>query len=264
MDGKTEPMANQGSKDGVRKTFYSSKPGRAGQRDANKKADEWLDYGVSSSIKVADAWQKFLIYRKDVSEIEYGKIEYFGRLYFLPSVGGKKVETLTEQDLQEILDHAFKHPAGTKSKQLSRKSLSNFASYEKQFIKFCRRSKWTSLFPEDLRVPAAARNCEKRILQLGDLIKVMNIDTTTYRGKRIPDQFINYYRFQIFTGLRPGELQGLRWSDIQGNICTVRRSINVHGEETRGKNENALRSFVLIPMALEVLNSQKIRLAILI
>lgn len=29
-------------KDGIRKTFTSSKPGRTGQREANAKADKWL------------------------------------------------------------------------------------------------------------------------------------------------------------------------------------------------------------------------------
>lgn len=33
-------------KDGKRRSFYSMKPGRAGQREANRKADDWLDKGV--------------------------------------------------------------------------------------------------------------------------------------------------------------------------------------------------------------------------
>lgn len=33
-------------KDGVRKTFTSAKPGRTGQREANAKADAWLDEGI--------------------------------------------------------------------------------------------------------------------------------------------------------------------------------------------------------------------------
>ena len=33
-------------KDGLRKTFYSSTPGRTGQREANAKADAWLDENV--------------------------------------------------------------------------------------------------------------------------------------------------------------------------------------------------------------------------
>ena len=33
-------------KDGERRTFTSSTPGRTGQREANAKADEWLDEDV--------------------------------------------------------------------------------------------------------------------------------------------------------------------------------------------------------------------------
>lgn len=35
-------------KDGKRKTFTSTKPGRTGQREANAKADAWLDDGLVS------------------------------------------------------------------------------------------------------------------------------------------------------------------------------------------------------------------------
>ena len=34
-------------KDGVRKQFYSSTPGRTGQREANAKADAWLEDGIA-------------------------------------------------------------------------------------------------------------------------------------------------------------------------------------------------------------------------
>ena len=36
------------------------------------------------------------------------------------------------------------------------------------------------------------------------------------RGKREHDDYIHAYRFQLLTGLRPGELLGLRWADIRG------------------------------------------------
>ena len=32
-------------RDGLRRSFYSSKPGRTGQREANAKADAWLEAG---------------------------------------------------------------------------------------------------------------------------------------------------------------------------------------------------------------------------
>jgi len=80
---------------------------------------------------------------------------------------------------------------------------------------------------------------------------------TTLRNKEVFDRFIYAYRFQVATGLRPGELMGLMHNDIQGNTLTVRRSINVYNETTRGKNINAKRQFVLTPIAMEALDAQK-------
>ena len=59
------------------------------------------------------------------------------------------------------------------------------------------------------------------------------------------------------TGLRPGELLGLRWADIKGSTVNLSRAINVKGIETRGKNENAVRSFVLSDVARAVLEAQR-------
>lgn len=38
-------------KDGVRRSFYSSTPGRTGQRECNAKADAWLDDNISGDGK---------------------------------------------------------------------------------------------------------------------------------------------------------------------------------------------------------------------
>ena len=73
----------------------------------------------------------------------------------------------------------------------------------------------------------------------------------------MPDPYINAYRFQVLTGLRPGELLGLRWEDIHGGVVYISRSINVDGEETQGKNQNAVRSFALSARARSVLEDQR-------
>lgn len=47
-------------KDNVRKSFYSSTKGRTGQRETNKKADEWLSTGiVSNKAKIKDVYIQF-------------------------------------------------------------------------------------------------------------------------------------------------------------------------------------------------------------
>ena len=42
-------------KNGVRRSFTSSKPGRTGQREANAKADAWLDDGISNTRMLVEA-----------------------------------------------------------------------------------------------------------------------------------------------------------------------------------------------------------------
>ena len=45
-------------KDGERRQFYSSKPGRTGQREANAKADAWLDDGIGVKARRVDELYK--------------------------------------------------------------------------------------------------------------------------------------------------------------------------------------------------------------
>ncbi len=125
------------------------------------------------------------------------------------------------------------------------------------FFKHCRKAKLTSYRPEDVKIPAGARYKGKGILQPDALRILFAVDTTMYRGKVVEDYYINAYRFAALTGLRPGELLGLQWSDIQGDTVNIRRAINIYGETTRGKNQNAVRSFVLSSQAAAVLAAQR-------
>ena len=113
---------------------------------------------------------------------------------------------------------------------------------ETAFVKWCRRNKYTTLYP-DLSIPKNARMGKRTILQPTALKVLFSVDTRTYYGKLVFDEYIYAYRFAVATGLRPGELIGLWYGDIKGNTVNLRRSINVHREQTTGKNENAIRSF---------------------
>lgn len=68
-------------KDGVRRTFTSTKPGRTGQREANRKADVWLDAGISNTTKrCADVWAEYIISVKATGGSSYiGQVEKFGK-----------------------------------------------------------------------------------------------------------------------------------------------------------------------------------------
>ena len=61
----------------------------------------------------------------------------------------------------------------------------------------------------------------------------------------------------MLEGLRPGELLGLRWEDLNGSTLTIHQSINDLGEVTDGKNENANRTIVLTGLAMQEIEAQR-------
>ena len=93
-------------------------------------------------------------------------------------------------------------------------------------------------------------------MQPNALKTLFDVDTRLWYDKRIFDDYIYAYRFAVSTGVRPGELVGLWYGDIKGNTVNLRRSINVQGEVTTGKNQNAVRSFDMGKEAREAYEAQ--------
>ena len=255
-------------KDGIRRSFTSSKAGRTGQREANAKADAWLEDGITENVLVSVLWEDYLkSVQQSSGTSNYINTANVGKNYILPKIGHLKIEKVTENHLQNILDEAYKHgsfakdvPKSRKLKEgetLSRKTLKNIFTTINAFIKYCRvRRKCTTLFPESLSIPSGARYKSKDILQADALAILFKEDFTLYRGKRVFEQYIYAYRFMVATGLRPGETVGLKCGDFADQELRISRSVNVYGETTQGKNQNAVRSFYLPPLAQEAYAKQ--------
>lgn len=241
-------------RDGVRRSFYSSTPGRAGQREANGKADAWLDGGISNDNKrVADLYAEFLASKRESTcKSNADGIEYRYRDFIGPVIGKKRLYAVTEVDLQSCINKAYK------SRNLSAKSLKSIRGDLTAFMKFCRLKKATTLYPESLTIPASAKRSVKRILQPDDLVKLFDSDRVKLRGKECTEEYIHAFRVAVLTGMRPGEMIGLEWADITGNQVHISRSVNIHGETTQGKNRNAIRTVILSDLALQEIEAQRL------
>lgn len=229
-------------RDGTRKSFYSSKAGKRGKIEAEKKADKWLQ-GEDENISVSTMAERWIADMSlSASAIHITQYKGYLRLYILPEIGRKKISAVTEINLQRILDKAYAE------RNLAYKTLVNIRACISSFMKYCRIARVTTLRPEGLKIPQSAHRGEKKIAQPDDL-KILFGNVTGH--------YINAYRFAILTGLRVGELLALEWADVKNGIVTVRRSVNPAGEITQGKNKNANRSFRLSSHAAAVLETQK-------
>ena len=217
-------------KDGYRRSFYSSAPGRTGQREANAKADAWLDDGISPTGERLEA--AYNQYRQECKEnmstTEYNHVDSVGRVWIIPNLGKRKITELNDGDVQKMLDKAA-------AMGRSKKTIQDINGILNKFLKWCRRNKKTTYRPDDVHIPASARLKGKTVLQPDDLCTLFSTDTALYKGKRQKDEYIHAYRFQVLTGLRPGELRGLRVKDIQGGVVYVQRSVTSTAKRRRGR-----------------------------
>jgi integrase len=74
-------------------------------------------------------------------------------------------------------------------------------------------------------------------------------------------RFEALYVVAIHTGLRRGELLGLKWTDadLDAGTLTVRRSLDVDGTSKAPKNLASKRTLKLTPQALDVLKAHNVR-----
>ena len=164
-------------------------------------------------------------------------------------IGNVRMEDLTEQHFQMVINKAYQQGK-------AKKTLENMRACEKNFLKFCRKCKTTTLLCEDIRIPKGAEKSEKIILQPDDIRKLFQYDYINRRGKEVPEHFIYAFRFAVVTGMRPGEVIGLQRKDITNNIVHIMRAVNYYGETTKGKNDNARRTFKLSALAQQILTEQ--------
>lgn len=239
-----------------RRAFYSSIPGRKGKREAERKADAWIaDGAIDAGLRVGKLWQEFIEYErrtKGENSETYAQHEKYGRLYILRYVEHKKLEDMRPIDWQECVSATYAESRAA-GKPLSAKTLSNIRGALTAFKRHCEDVGIEIRSMRTIQIPDSAPVGERKILQPIDIRALFQ---PIEFGWHYP-HYINAWRFQVLTGLRPGEVYALMQDDITPDgMITVRRSVNVRGIVTDGKNRNARRTFLLSEAARDVLREQ--------
>lgn len=235
----------------VEKKFTSIKKGVAGKRAVLDKYHEWENNGSVKRNKatVNQVWELFEedVRQRNGAQSEaiylYSKI---GRLYILPAIGKKRVDSLMKNDYQQIINTAKPHNKRTTC--LSKKYLSSIRMVINLFVKFSNENGYSEPFLGTLYIPKGHPTVGKEILQPDEIKRLFEPSDKHYH-KAIC--------FMVASGLRPSEVLGLKWSDIDRDYFTIQRGINSKGKITEGKNENAHRRIPLNKILIELLQAQK-------
>ena len=237
--------------DGERRTFYSSIKGTKGKIEAESKADKWLKSKGETDPRFDAAWKEFLTEKQlTTGTANYNKLESLGRVWIQPEIKRRHLSSITMQNWQNCINRAG--AAGR-----SKRTCGNIRGAITAFARFCKKNRWALEQPDMLTLPKNAPVGERTILQNTDLKTLFSDDTVIRYGKRQKAFYIYAWRFIVLLGLRRGELAGLMNTDLDGNILTIRRSVNSLGEITAGKTKNAQRRMMLPQAALDVLTDQR-------
>ena len=247
--------------DNHRKQFTSSLPRTEGKNECKAKASKWLDSLESNgSVTFGTAFERFLDdYKLRFGETaQYKNICGISRTHIIPKIGKMRCADIRIEDYQAVITEAKPiariYPSGKavkRTERLSKKYLKNIRSVLIQFNKWAVARKYTDIRLDSiLYVPQNAPEGSRSILQLEDIEKVFSEPTGLPMERAL--------MFEILTGLRPGEVCGLKIEDYDRStgIIHIRRAINAHNEITPGKNRNARRDILLPDRVRQIVEEQ--------
>lgn len=242
-DAKNEKWVLTVQKDGVRKQFVSRKKS-TGKKDVTERAAAWFDRqdaGQKTSRKLADVWALFLddYLRRNGENEQIIQLRSLGRVFILPELGGRPIGKLSIEDFQAVINNA-KPQKGRRP--LSRKYLNNLKGAMITFNRWAiARDYMEKSLAGQLYVPADAQTKGRQILQIEDIERLFS--------RRVGLWYERALLLEVLTGLRPGEVLGLRVDDYKDGCLYIRRALNARGRITEGKNKNAIRCLKLPPEA---------------
>ncbi len=204
---------------------------------ANLTVERYLASWLADSVKGTVSRTTYDGYKRDV------------HYHIIPELGRRKLKEVTPGDIR----HLYRKTA---ERGLKDRSIEYVHTTLRKSLKAAVVDRLISHNPTDgvrpLKTPAGTAKESKALApyQVKALLKA----TSESRLEAL-------YVVAIHTGLRRGELLGLKWTDADLNAGTlaVRRSLDVDGTFKSPKNRAARRTLKLTPRAVDALKAHKVR-----
>ena len=104
---------------------------------------------------------------------------------------------------------------------------------------------------------SAFRNIKPLRIKRSDVMP-FSFDEVLQILRTVREDFRNYFKVRIFTGMRTGEVNGLKWKyvDFERRVIMVRESI-VLGEEDELKTDGSSRDILMSQIVFDALKAQR-------
>lgn len=156
----------------------------------------------------------------DIKESTHQRYELLIQMHILPYLGDTRISSLTAEKLSEYVRNLLKHGRLDRCGGLAEKTVNDVFSILKSALKLAARKYAVDPSLFEVKAPTVR---QKRVETLGD----RECEVLSRSILQKPDLNGAAYLLALNTGLRLGEVCGLRWSDLSfaERILTVNRTV---------------------------------------
>lgn len=167
--------------------------------------------------------------------------------YLIPFFGDKEVGSITKADVLAFRASLAKVPARKSTETLSNRRVNSVMKPLRQILnEAADRFEFTSAF-RNIK-PLKMKRSDVNPFSLDEVQRILNTVRSDYR---------QYFTVRFFTGMRTGEVHGLKWKyiDFERRLILVRESI-VLNEEDELKTDGSMRDIQMNQLVFDALQSQ--------
>lgn len=216
---------------------------------------------TDSRMTVSELADEYLASKKqNVRATTYDKTRRNLNLYILPKLGKYRLDRLTVPLLQKWKSSIGDLDISITTKRNMYKELSALLNYAAKTDRIISNPLLKignfrdALF--ELEAEKLHYYTPEQYLKFADAAKAQAIESGDWR-------YYVFFSIAFYTGMRKGEINALKWSDLEGNIIHVRRSIaqKLKGDdvETPPKNRSSYRDLQVPAPLLAILSDQRAR-----
>ena len=198
--------------------------------------------------------------RNEIRETSWSKIERVIRQDVIPTLGTKKLDKLDKRVLQDWKNLIADKDISLTTKQNCYKELRGMLNWAVK-MDYIPKNNLTAL--GNFRDSSLESHTDPLRYYTADQFKEY-IAVARSKSETITEWgFYVFFSIAFYTGARKGEINALKWSDIDGDIMHIRRSIaqKLKGgdRETAPKNKSSIRDVKLPKPLIDILAEHKMR-----
>jgi integrase len=235
--------------------------GLAAAKEMEKVLSIEVSKGADDKMTVDELIGAFVVAkRSELRESSLATIEKQCRHHISPHIGSMRVESLNAKVLQAWKQKIYDIDLSVATKKDIYKTLRNILNFAVR-MEYIQRNPLSAIgnFKEVEFQGAREKIAYYTVDQFKQYKKTMEDSCVTYRDWC----FYVFFMIAYYTGARKGEINALKWSDIDGNTIMIRRSIaqKLKGgdRETPPKNRSSIRDIQMPLPLIEILSAHKER-----